>query len=69
MWIAIFGFVGNYLWTHYFYRLLGAAYTIRTYRLNDVRRAAGSNRAHAALPEGHRGHLCLRQRSLHPLSP
>jgi len=24
IWIAVFSFVGNYVWTHYFYRLLGA---------------------------------------------
>ncbi|KAG1662634.1 hypothetical protein FOA52_009619 [Chlamydomonas sp. UWO 241] len=36
VWIAIFGFVGNYLWTHYFYKMLGAAYTIQAHRLNDV---------------------------------
>lgn len=35
-WIAVFSFVGNYLWTHYFYRLLGAEYTFRSWRLNDV---------------------------------
>ena len=37
LWIAIFSFVGNYLWTHYFYRLLGAQYTFPSWRLNDVR--------------------------------
>ena len=37
VWIAIFSFVGNYLWTHYFYRLLGASYTFPSWRLNDVR--------------------------------
>ncbi|KAK9803843.1 hypothetical protein WJX73_007201 [Symbiochloris irregularis] len=36
LWIAIFSFVGNYLWTHYFYRLLGASYTFPSWRLNDV---------------------------------
>lgn len=29
-------FVGNYFWTHYFYTLLGAHYTMDTYRLNNV---------------------------------
>jgi len=29
-------FVGNYFWTHYFYHVLGAYYTMETYRLNDV---------------------------------
>jgi cycloeucalenol cycloisomerase len=37
VWIAIFSFIGNYFWTHYFYRLLGAAYTMKSWRLNDVR--------------------------------
>ena len=37
VWIAIFSFVGNYFWTHYFYRLLGASYTFPSWRLNDVR--------------------------------
>lgn len=36
VWIFIFGFVGNYFWTHYFYNLLGAAYTMDTYRINNV---------------------------------
>eukprot|EP00850_Spirogloea_muscicola_P007935 SM000041S15494 [mRNA] locus=s41:462794:465594:+ [translate_table: standard] len=36
VWIAIFSFVGNYLWTHYFYTLLGASYTFPSWRLNDV---------------------------------
>ncbi len=37
LWIAILSFIGNYLWTHYFYKLLGAAYTFKAWRLNDVR--------------------------------
>ena len=37
LWIAILSFVGNYFWTHYFYNLLGAAYTLPAHRLNDVR--------------------------------
>lgn len=37
LWIAIFSFIGNYFWTHYFYRLLGASYTFPSWRLNDVR--------------------------------
>lgn len=36
IWIAIFSFVGNYFWTHYFYDLLGASYTFPAHRLNDV---------------------------------
>lgn len=36
LWIAIFSFIGNYYWTHYFYNLLGAAYTFPAHRLNDV---------------------------------
>lgn len=36
IWVAVFSFVGNYFWTHYFYTLLGAQYTFRTWRLNDV---------------------------------
>lgn len=36
VWIAIFSFVGNYFWTHYFYELLGAAYTFPAHRLNEV---------------------------------
>ena len=37
LWIAIFSFIGNYFWTHYFYSLLGARYTFPSWRLNDVR--------------------------------
>lgn len=36
VWNAIFGFIGNYFWTHYFYQLLGAKYTLSTYELNGV---------------------------------
>lgn len=36
VWNGVFGFVGNYLWTHYFYSLLGARYTFPNHRLNDV---------------------------------
>lgn len=36
VWIAIFGFYGNYFWTHYFYRILGARYLFDSYLLNDV---------------------------------
>lgn len=36
VWIAIFGFIGNYFWTHYFFNLLGAAYTLPSHRLNGV---------------------------------
>ncbi|CAI5495232.1 unnamed protein product [Closterium sp. Naga37s-1] len=36
VWIAVFSFVGNYFWTHYFYTLLGASYTFPSWRLNDV---------------------------------
>ncbi|KAL6759528.1 cyclopropyl isomerase-like protein [Haematococcus lacustris] len=36
VWIAIFSFIGNYFWTHYFYVLLGASYTFKSFRLNDV---------------------------------
>lgn len=37
IWIAIFSFIGNYFWTHYFFQLLGAAYTFKSWRLNGVR--------------------------------
>ena len=36
VWIAILSFVGNYFWTHYFYSVLGASYTFKAHRLNDV---------------------------------
>jgi hypothetical protein len=36
VWHAVFGFVGNYFWTHYFFQLLGAAYTMPSHRLNEV---------------------------------
>lgn len=36
VWIFVFGFYGNYFWTHYFYQLLGAEYLFDSYRLNDV---------------------------------
>jgi len=36
VWIFIFGFIGNYWYTHYFYRVLKASYTFPAHRLNDV---------------------------------
>lgn len=36
VWQAIFGFIGNYFWTHYFFNLLGAAYTLPSHKLNGV---------------------------------
>jgi len=36
LWIAIFSFIGNYWYTHYFYRILRADYTFPAHRLNDV---------------------------------
>lgn len=37
VWIWLFGFVGNYFWTHYFYKVLGASYSFPvTIMLNDV---------------------------------
>jgi len=36
VWIAIFGFVGNYWYTHYFYTVLKARYSFPAHRLNDV---------------------------------
>ncbi len=37
IWIAIFSFIGNYFWTHYFYTILGAEYTFQSWRLNEVK--------------------------------
>lgn len=36
VWIAIFSFIGNYWYTHYFYSVLKAEYTFPAHRLNDV---------------------------------
>lgn len=36
VWVLIFGYVGNYFWTHYFFNLLGAAYTFPSFKLNGV---------------------------------
>ena len=36
LWIAIFGFIGNYWYTHYFYCVLRAKYTMPSWRFNDV---------------------------------
>jgi len=35
-WVAVFGFIGNYWYTHYFYSVLRARYTMPSWRLNDV---------------------------------
>jgi cycloeucalenol cycloisomerase len=34
--IATFSFIGNWFWTHYFYELLGASYTMRAHDWNRV---------------------------------
>lgn len=36
VWIAIFSFIGNYWYTHYFYCVLKAEYLFPAHRLNDV---------------------------------
>lgn len=36
VWIAIFSFIGNYWYTHYFYTVLKASYSFPSHRLNDV---------------------------------
>lgn len=36
VWIGIFSFVGNYWFTHYFYSILKAQYTMSAHRFNDV---------------------------------
>ena len=38
VWVAVYSFIGNYFWTHYFYQLLGADYTFPSdyQRLNNV---------------------------------
>lgn len=36
VWIFIMSWVANYLWTHYFYEVLGAFYTFPSHRFNDV---------------------------------
>ena len=36
VWIAIFSFIGNYWYTHYFYSVLKAIYSFPSHRLNDV---------------------------------
>lgn len=41
VWQAIFGFIGNYFWTHYFFNLLGAAYTLPSHKLNGVSQHRG----------------------------
>lgn len=36
VWIVLFSYVGNYFWTHYFFKVLGASYTFPSWRMNDV---------------------------------
>jgi len=36
LWMAGFGYVGNYFWTHYFFKVLGASYTMKSHRLNGI---------------------------------
>eukprot|EP00611_Tribonema_gayanum_P014315 TRINITY_DN2565_c0_g1_i2.p1 TRINITY_DN2565_c0_g1~~TRINITY_DN2565_c0_g1_i2.p1 ORF type:complete len:319 (-),score=71.65 TRINITY_DN2565_c0_g1_i2:763-1719(-) len=36
LWMAIYSFIGNYWYTHYFYCVLRASYSMPCWRLNDV---------------------------------
>nr|VDC80776.1 unnamed protein product [Brassica rapa] len=36
LWIIIFSYVGNYFWTHYFFKVLGASYTFPSWKMNNV---------------------------------
>ena len=36
IWIAVYSFIGNYFYTHYFYSVLKAKYTMPSHRLNNV---------------------------------
>lgn len=36
MWLAVYSFIGNYWYTHYFYSVLKAKYTMPAHRLNNV---------------------------------
>jgi cycloeucalenol cycloisomerase len=36
VWIAVYSFIGNYWYTHYFYSVLQAKYTMPSHRLNNV---------------------------------
>lgn len=64
MWVAIFGFIGNYFWTHYFFNLLGAAYTLPSHKLNGVSRAGMLWVCTAGLASGH---VCVRLCSGHAI--
>ena len=36
LWLAVYSFIGNYWYTHYFYSVLRAKYTMPAHRLNNV---------------------------------
>lgn len=36
LWIAIYSFIGNYFYTHYFFSVLKASYSMPAHRLNNV---------------------------------
>eukprot|EP00566_Odontella_aurita_P019990 CAMPEP_0113535220 /NCGR_PEP_ID=MMETSP0015_2-20120614/5583_1 /TAXON_ID=2838 /ORGANISM="Odontella" /LENGTH=298 /DNA_ID=CAMNT_0000434447 /DNA_START=120 /DNA_END=1016 /DNA_ORIENTATION=- /assembly_acc=CAM_ASM_000160 len=36
LWLAVYSFIGNYWYTHYFYSVLKATYTMPAHRLNNV---------------------------------
>ncbi|CAD5334512.1 unnamed protein product [Arabidopsis thaliana] len=36
LWIIVFSYVGNYFWTHYFFKVLGASYTFPSWKMNNV---------------------------------
>ncbi len=49
VWIAIFSFIGNYFWTHYFYQLLGAEYTFPSWQLNKVSSLLNLHQSHTVV--------------------
>lgn len=64
LWVAIFGFIGNYWYTHYFYSVLRARYTMPAWRLNDVPGATAALQA-----DNHRAPLLLLTRRLRCAEP
>jgi cycloeucalenol cycloisomerase len=62
--MAIFGFIGNYFWTHYFFNLLGAAYTLPSHRLNGVSCGAAVH-SHVHKQQLHNGQRPRSQPAMH----
>lgn len=59
LWIIIFSYVGNYFWTHYFFKVLGASYTFPSWKMNNVSKTNLLDAVYFSFPWAHGRFFCL----------